>query len=99
MLSIEILYTTGYFTADYNTAMASLHLAMFYDDITAGNIDPSAVCIASRFNGNAIVPCIKCTVRDKNVRAAFRVAPVRIWAETFTVHVVNGDVLAKHRVN
>ena len=78
MLSIEILYTAGYFTADYNTAMASLHLAMFYDDITAGNIDPSAVCIASRFNGNAIVPCIKCTVRDKNVRAAFRAPCVRI---------------------
>lgn len=99
MLSIEIFYIVGYFIVDYNIVMVSFYFVMFYDDIIVGNIDFFVVCIVFRFNGNVIVFCIKCIVRDKNVCVVFRVVFVWIWVEIFIVYVVNGDVFVKYRVN
>lgn len=62
VLHVQVAVSAGDFAADDYAPVAVLHEAVAHDDVFAGDVPFTAVGVASRFDGDAVVACIEGTI-------------------------------------
>lgn len=95
----NIACTAGNLAAHDHAAMAFAHAAIADDDIFGGRCETTAVGIAGRFDGDAIVTGVKEGVLDQNVPARFRITTIIIGAVAAYRETAHRDVGAEDRTN
>lgn len=77
--------------------MSVFHFTVAYDDVFAGYIPFAPVCIASRFDGDAIIPGIKSAVLYQYIFAGFRIASISVGATVEYVDTTYNQAFAEQR--
>ena len=99
VLGEDVLHAARYFASDSNAAVPVLHAATAHDEIFRRHIDPTAISVAPRLDGDAVVARVELAILYQHIRAGLRVAAVIVRAVTLDFHSAHGDVRRKHWVN
>ncbi len=92
----HLAHITTHFAADDHTAVAGQHGAVGDGDVLAGHSQLAGLCIATRLEGDTVVPHRDMAVRDVHIFTGGGVDPIGIGRNgIFYGYTSDGDVLTK----
>jgi hypothetical protein len=80
-------------------AMAIFRPAIADNDILRRHGQSAAIGVPARLYSNAIVSRIEKTILHEYIGAGFRIAPIRVRAETADAESADGDIVTEHRMH
>ena len=99
VVHVDITDTAGYFAADHYAAVSVFHFTVTYNDVFTRNIPFTSIGITSRFDSDAVVTGVECTILYQHVFAGFRVTSVSVGTTVENVHSTYDQAFTEKRVN